>query len=225
MKSGRHLLLLLLTGLALCAAEPLPIEAQVAEATKSSRVTVVHFWASWCSNCREELKGGGWREFIEANPETNVIFVMVRDEKSGAAELAQYSLGPQRNFQHLQHPNASRRKGEEMTSFMGLPVGWIPSTWIFRDGRLRFALNYGEIRFSILPQCWRSTSVRSTAAAESAGTCCKRRSPAHRRSNCTPCSAISSVTTSRACASLPPTVSPAGPTCPASPCSTVSSTI
>jgi thiol-disulfide isomerase/thioredoxin len=152
MKSRFTLLLLLLSGLALRAAEPLPIETQVAEATKSSKVTIVHFWASWCGNCRTELKSGGWTAFLEKNPDVNVIFITVRDEKPGATELAKYGLGPQKNFQHLQHPNASRRKGEEMTSFMGLPVGWIPSTWIFRDGRQRYALNYGEIRFPILQQ-------------------------------------------------------------------------
>lgn len=39
-----------------------------------------------------------------------------------------------------------------MTSFMGLRVGWIPSTWVFQNGRLRYALNYGQIRFPILQQ-------------------------------------------------------------------------
>ena len=76
----------------------------------------------------------------------------MRDEKAGAAALSKYGIGPQKNFTHLQHPNASRRPDTEMTSFMGQRVGWIPATWIFRDGRLRFALNYGQIRFPILQQ-------------------------------------------------------------------------
>jgi hypothetical protein len=33
-----------------------------------------------------------------------------------------------------------------------LPVSWIPTTWIFKAGDLRYALNYGEIRFPILQQ-------------------------------------------------------------------------
>lgn len=42
--------------------------------------------------------------------------------------------------------------GEEMTSFLGLPVSWLPSTWVFRDGKLRYALNYGEVSFPMLQQ-------------------------------------------------------------------------
>lgn len=147
------LVLSLLASVSLAAEESwLPLEREVAEATKSSRVTVVHFWATWCGNCRRELKDGGWATFVEANPETNFIFITVRDEKAGAPVLAGYGLGKQPNFVHHQHPNTSRRKGEEMTSFMGMRMGWIPATWVFRDGRLRYALNYGEVRFPILQQ-------------------------------------------------------------------------
>lgn len=144
--------LVIFLGSALRAADWLPIENEVAALTRSTRVTVVHFWASWCPNCRAELVGGGWQRFVEANPGIDFVFVTVRDEKPGAAELAKYGLGSQKNFRHLQHPNASRRKEDEMTSFMGMRVGWIPSIWVFQNGRLRYALNYGQIRFPILQQ-------------------------------------------------------------------------
>lgn len=134
------------------AADWLPIERQVETAVASSKVTVVHFWATWCPNCRSELVDGGWKKIVEANPEVNFIFITVRDEKAGAPELAKYGLGPQKNFTHLQHPNTSRRPEEEMTSFMGVRVGWIPATWVYRNGRLRYALNYGHVRFPILQQ-------------------------------------------------------------------------
>jgi len=29
---------------------------------------------------------------------------------------------------------------------------WIPATWIYKSGDLRYALNYGEIRFLVLQQ-------------------------------------------------------------------------
>ncbi len=34
----------------------------------------------------------------------------------------------------------------------GEDVSWIPTTWIYKGGDLRYALNYGEIRFSVLQQ-------------------------------------------------------------------------
>lgn len=61
-------------------------------------------------------------------------------------------MGGQKNFQLLLHPNPARKMGEEMTSFLGLPVSWLPSTWVFRDGKLRYALNYGEVSFPMLQQ-------------------------------------------------------------------------
>ncbi|MEY2880758.1 MAG: hypothetical protein RLZZ15_3138, partial [Verrucomicrobiota bacterium] len=130
----------------------LPIERQVAELVKSPDVTIVHFWAPWCPNCNAELKSGGWKKFLEDNPKVKVVFVTVRDERDGAAELAKFGLGPQKNFLHLQHPNPSRRPETEMTSFMGLRVGWTPATWVYRNNRQRYALNYGQIRFHILQQ-------------------------------------------------------------------------
>ncbi len=134
------------------AAELSAMELQVAEAVKSRKVTVVHLWASWCPNCEAEFRGGGWKKFVDANPSVNFIFVTVRDEKDGAAVLAKYGLSGQTNFGHFQHPNSSRHPDSEMTSFLGQRVGWIPVTWVFCNGRLRFALNYGQIRFPILQQ-------------------------------------------------------------------------
>ena len=141
------------------AAEWLPIERQVAEAVKSSKITVVHFWAPWCPNCRAELKSG-WSTFIESNSGVNFIFVTVwRDnEGDGREGLMKYGVGGQKNFQLLMHPNASIRPSDKMTSFMGLPVVWLPATWVFRDGKLRYALNYGELRFAILQQLIRDSS-------------------------------------------------------------------
>jgi hypothetical protein len=56
------------------------------------------------------------------------------------------------------HPNTSRKKDERMTQFLGEPVTWIPSTWVYRDGTLRYALNYGELRFPMLQQLVQDTS-------------------------------------------------------------------
>jgi thiol-disulfide isomerase/thioredoxin len=134
------------------AAELDPIEQQVAEAVKSPKVTIVHFWATWCGNCKHEFASGGWNEFLKANPEVNVIFVCAWDDKPGAPALEKYGLGAQPNLTVLQHPNSSRKKETQMLSFMGLPMQWLPTTWVFRESKLRYALNYGEIRFPMLQQ-------------------------------------------------------------------------
>ena len=67
-------------------------------------------------------------------------------------------MGPQKNFELLVHPNASRKAEDKMTTFMGQPVSWIPTTWVFRDGQLRYALNYGELHFPMLQQLIRDSS-------------------------------------------------------------------
>jgi thiol-disulfide isomerase/thioredoxin len=131
---------------------PLPIEQALAEATKSPKVTVVHFWAPWCPNCRNELANGGWSGFIAANPDVNFVFVTIWNAKDGREVLAKNGVGAEPNFQLMLHPNASRRRGEMVSQVLGLPISWIPSTWIFKDGKLTYALNYGELHFPVLKQ-------------------------------------------------------------------------
>lgn len=134
------------------AAETSPIEQQVAAAVQSPKVTIVHFWATWCGNCKAELASGGWREFLAANPDVNVIFITTWDPKPGAPELEKYGLGTQKNLTVLQHPNDVRKGEGRMKSFLGLPVSWLPTTWVYRGGVLRYAVNYGELRFAMLQQ-------------------------------------------------------------------------
>jgi thiol-disulfide isomerase/thioredoxin len=131
---------------------PLPIERQVAAAIKSSRVTVVHFWAPWCPNCKAELAAGGWSGFITGHPDVDFIFVTAWNPTDGRELLAANGVGTQKNFTLLLHPNGSRKRADKMTAFLDLPVSWIPTTWIFKDGRLRYALNYGELHFPMLGQ-------------------------------------------------------------------------
>lgn len=138
----------------------LPIEQQVAEAVKSPKVTIVHLWAPWCPNCKAELANHGWESFLAANPDVNVIFVTVwrGEQGDGRPMLEANGVRAQPNFQLLVHPNASRKAADKMTAFLGFPVTWIPSTWVFRDGTLRYALNYGELHFPILQQLVRDAS-------------------------------------------------------------------
>lgn len=137
------------------AAERLPIERDVAALLASEKPTVLHFWAPWCPSCYSEIsKPEGWAKFIAANPETNVIFITSWNggQGDGRALLAKHGIGPQKNFTLRLHPNGERTDEARMRTFLGYEVNWLPATWIFRAGKLRYALNYGEVRFPILQQ-------------------------------------------------------------------------
>lgn len=158
MKLFSHLLLWVALTFSAWAAELLPIEKHVAEAIKSPAITVVHFWAPWCSNCGAELAKNGWSTFIDTNAEVKFIFITSWHNELGRELLAKNGVGTQSNFELLLHPNAARTEEGRMTQFLGLPITWLPTTWIFREGQLRYALNYGELRFPILQQLIRDTA-------------------------------------------------------------------
>ncbi len=128
-----------------------PAEEQVAEAIKAQDVSIVHLWAPWCSNCQAELKSGGWTKAVKDNPEVKFYFVSVWNSgEDGRAMLTKYEIAQQPNVTILADPGP--RGAEHIKQFAGLPVSWIPTTWIFKGGELRYALNYGEIRFPVLQQ-------------------------------------------------------------------------
>jgi len=147
------LLYLALAGLAATAAEPAAsFEAQIAAAVQTDSITVVHFWAPWCPNCRHELAQHGWSDFLAANPHVKFIFITIWNDQAGREVLAQNGVGPQKNLSVYLHPNPSRLREDQVSSLLGLPITWIPTTWVFAKGKLRYALNYGELRFPMLQQ-------------------------------------------------------------------------
>lgn len=128
-----------------------PAEEQVSEAIKAPALSVVHLWAPWCSNCQAELKSGGWTKTVSENPNVKFYFVSVWNSgEDGRAVLAKYQIAQQPNVTILADPGP--RGAGHIKQFAGLPLSWIPTTWMFKGGDLRYALNYGEIRFPILQQ-------------------------------------------------------------------------
>jgi thiol-disulfide isomerase/thioredoxin len=128
-----------------------PAEQQVAEAIKSPQISVVHLWAPWCSNCQAELKSGGWLKTIKANPQVKFYFVSVWNSgEDGRALLGKYDIADQANVTIVGDPGP--RRGDKIRRFLDLPLSWIPTTWIFKGGDLRYAMNYGEMRFEVLQQ-------------------------------------------------------------------------
>ncbi len=133
-------------------ASPPAAEPQAAEAIKADKPTVVHLWAPWCGNCKAELKSGGWTKMINENAETQFLFVSIWNSgDDGRAALQSYDIGGQPNVMILADPGP-RSGPEKLKRFLDLPVSWVPTTWVFKGGDLRYALNYGEVRFEVLQQ-------------------------------------------------------------------------
>jgi thiol-disulfide isomerase/thioredoxin len=127
-----------------------PAEEHVLTGIKLPDISVVHLWAPWCSNCQAELKSGGWLKAIKDNPQVKFYFVSVwNDGQDGHAMLQRFQIVDQPNVELLADPGP-RRGENKIKQFAGLPLSWIPTTWIFKDGDLRYALNYGEVRFPML---------------------------------------------------------------------------
>jgi thiol-disulfide isomerase/thioredoxin len=127
-------------------------EQQILDGIKSPELTVVHLWAQWCSNCQAELKTGGWTKIINENPHVKFYFVSVwNDGQDGRAMLNKFGIAHEPNVTILADPGP-RRGENKIKQFVGLPLSWIPSTWIYKGGDLRYALNYGEVRFPVLQQ-------------------------------------------------------------------------
>jgi thiol-disulfide isomerase/thioredoxin len=135
-------------------AAPAALEAEVGQAIQSKRITIVHFWAPWCPNCKMELTNGGWSSFIAANPNVDFVFLTIWSDQSGDGRtlLAQNGVKPQGNVRLLAHPNPSRKSDDRVNTFLGLPLTWLPATWVFREGKLLYLVNYGELRFPMLQQ-------------------------------------------------------------------------
>ncbi len=128
------------------------VEQQVVEAIKAPGVSVVHLWAPWCSNCQAEMKSGGWSKMVKDNPATKFIFVSIwNNGEDGRAMLKKFEIGEQTNVTIVADPGP-RSGPEKVKRFLDLPVSWIPTTWVFKGGDLRYALNYGEVRFPVLQQ-------------------------------------------------------------------------
>jgi len=141
---------------ALVAASPIhagfAAEQQVRDAIKSPDLTVVHLWAPWCSNCQAELKSGGWLKMVRENPKTKFLFVSVwNNGNDGRSMLERFGLTNQPNVTVTADPGPRTGDGK-IKEFAGLPLSWIPTTLVYKGGDLRYALNYGEVRFPVLQQ-------------------------------------------------------------------------
>ena len=115
------------------------------EIVSADGVHVVHVWAPWCDNSLHELEPV-WSHDAGAD---SVTFVTVwNDGQSGADALEQHGvtgLG-QGVTTEVVVGGPKPEKADRRMALMGLPVTWIPTTWVFnRGGELATAFNYGEV--------------------------------------------------------------------------------
>ncbi len=112
---------------------------------------MLHFWAPWCGNSTREL-AAGWADLIARAPEVRVTFVTVWDDgRSARATMQEYGIPDTVEEVTIPDPGPSEVKENRRRMVLGLPLPWIPATWIFhKNGQLAFALGYGEMAMSTL---------------------------------------------------------------------------
>lgn len=127
---------------------------------KKDGLHVVHFWAPWSSNSKNEL-GNGWAQLVANNPDVTFTFVtMGNDGEKATAVRNDYDL-PDRVMVVTQPDfGPSDNESNRRQSFLSLPVTRVPSTWIFHNnGELAFAMNYGEMKMSTIQSLLDTTNA------------------------------------------------------------------
>jgi thiol-disulfide isomerase/thioredoxin len=123
-----------------------PAEKSVSSIIQTDGIHIVHFWAPWCSNSIDELRDG-WYELVERHPDVTFTFVTIwNDGESGRDTMERFGI-PERVTEVTQPDfGPSEDKAQRRRAFLGLPVTWIPTTWVFhKNGELAYAFNYGEL--------------------------------------------------------------------------------
>lgn len=124
-------------------------ERAVHDTVSREGVHVVHVWAPWCDNSLNE-HATVWAGFAERHPDVSLTFVTVWNEgASGADRLGADGI----EAAEVVVPGPKPEKADRRLTFLGLPVTWIPTTWVFnRGGLLATAFNYGEVSAEQLAQ-------------------------------------------------------------------------
>jgi hypothetical protein len=120
-------------------------ERAVADAVARGGTEVVVFWAPWCSNSLSQLDRA-YPGVVEAHPGVGFTFVSMWDGgASGEAVLRERGVPSRARAFGQPGVDQDAPKEARQARFLGLPVTWIPTTWVFRGGQLAYAFNYGEL--------------------------------------------------------------------------------
>jgi len=122
-----------------------PAERAVLDRIAGDGLHVVHLWAPWCPNSTAPLERG-WDGLVARHPEVSFTFVTVwTGGASGADDLARLGLAGRVREVVAAETGTQEDKPGRQRHFLGLPLAWIPTTWVFRPGGvLAFAFGYGE---------------------------------------------------------------------------------
>ncbi|MDX1545842.1 MAG: thioredoxin family protein [Rhodothermales bacterium] len=127
-------------------------EQQVQALLEEGGTVVVHFWAPWCHNSRNEYAGGFWPGVIAAHDDVRFVFVTVFNDGRLSSDVLD-DAGIPSDVVRLAQPDygPSNKRRNRRQTFLGLPLTWTPTTWIFnRRGRLAYAVNYGEVDAALM---------------------------------------------------------------------------
>ncbi|MDT0632770.1 TlpA family protein disulfide reductase [Rubrivirga litoralis] len=121
-------------------------DAALRETIQSEGVHVVHVWAPWCDNSLNEL-APVWAGVVPGRAASVTHVAVWSDGDDGADVLREYDVEVGgRGGAVLAVPGPKPAPPERRLTLLGLPVTWIPTTWVFnRGGLLATAFNYGEV--------------------------------------------------------------------------------
>ena len=120
-------------------------ERAVRETVASRGIEVVVFWAPWCGNSISQLERG-LPDAIREHDDVGFTFVSLwASGDDGKEELRAYGVPVRARVLSQLGVCQDAPKEERDKTFLGLPVTWIPTTWVFREGHLATAFNYGEV--------------------------------------------------------------------------------
>ena len=121
-------------------------EARVRRTVEADGVHVVHFWAPWCPNSRHEIEAF-WPDVVGRHPDVSFTFVTVWNDGVSARDyLDRHGLGDRVEEVTPTGDGSHEDKDARRKVFLGLPMQWVPTTWIFhQNGRLAASVGYGEL--------------------------------------------------------------------------------